>query len=91
VVFVPAAAVGAVGVPVKAGLTESASVVPVPVVVYDVPHAVPVEYAMPALGNVAGPVPAMVIVPAPFVMLMPVPAVRVDLASVLPVLLPMSS
>jgi hypothetical protein len=33
VVLVPATAVGAVGVPVRAGLTESASVVPVPVVV----------------------------------------------------------
>lgn len=43
VVFVPAVAVGAVGVPVSAGLAVRAIVVPLPLVAYDVPHAVPVE------------------------------------------------
>ena len=43
VVFVPAVAVGAVGVPVSAGLAVRAIVVPLPLVAYDVPHAVPVD------------------------------------------------
>jgi hypothetical protein len=50
VVLVPRVAVGAVGVPVKAGETDNDKTVPVPVVVYDVPHAVPVELGIPAPG-----------------------------------------
>lgn len=50
VVFVPGVAVGAVGVPVSAGLAESARAVPVPVVVKDEPQAEPVLYGMPTGG-----------------------------------------
>jgi hypothetical protein len=46
-----------VGVPrtgvVKLGEVAKAKIVPVPVVLYEVPHAVPVELAIPAAGYVA--------------------------------------
>lgn len=61
---------------VKLGDVASATTVPEPVVVYDVPQAVPVEFGMPAPGYVMGTV--LVIVKLGYVpdVLMPVPPVN---------------
>lgn len=53
VLKLPDCGVPRIGV-VKLGEVANATTVPEPVVLYDVPHAVPVEFGMPAPGYVMG-------------------------------------
>ena len=75
VLKLPDCGVPKIGV-VKLGYVASATTVPEPVVVYDVPQAVPVEFGIPAPGYVMGSV--LVIVKFGYVpdVLMPVPPVK---------------